>query len=403
MSREQLVSIARRNIDHHAAGTQDQADGVMQVPAFNYFAEDRWRLEMERVFARLPLVVAASSELAEPHAYVAGEISGTPYLVTRGDDGQLRAFYNMCSHRGAVITPAGAGSARRHTCPYHAWTYDSEGALVGVLDADEFGDLDRSCFGLTPLPVAERSGIVWLYLSPEPLIDIDTFLCGYDEMLSNLGLAEGRVVGRQTLAGPNWKVAYDGYLDFYHLPILHKDTFGPDMSTKACYDAWGPHQRVTSPGRGWGKLAEMDEADWPTEKLVGGVWTIFPHVSIAFFDDCMYMVSILYPGDDPGSSSTTQMFVKMGPAPVTDEEIAEEAEFVESRMKFNLYVVGQEDYATGLQVQRALQSGGKKVNLFGRNEGGGQRFHGFLDRLLEVDDADLPTFFKSVAAETSSG
>lgn len=401
MSREQLVSIAKRNLAHREAGTQDQADGVVQVPVTNYFDEDRWRLEMDRVFRRLPLVVAASHELAEPNAYVAGEAAGTPYLVTRDAEGKLRGFFNMCSHRGAVVTPAGTGSARRHTCPYHAWTYDSAGSLVGVLDADDFGDIDRSCLGLTPLPVAERAGLVWLFLTPEPLVDIDTFLCGYDEMLDHLGLADGHVVGRQTIAGPNWKVAYDGYLDFYHLPILHKDTFGPNMSTKANYDAWGPHQRVTSPDRSWEKLGD-DESDWPIPEMVGGVWTIFPHVSIAAFDDrTMYMVSILYPGDDPGSSMTTQMFVHTGPVPTTDEERAAEAEYVESRMAFNHHVVKNEDYATGLAIQRALQSGGKQVNLFGRNEGGGQRFHGFLDRLLEVDDADLSTFFKTVAAETT--
>ena len=139
MSREQLVSIAIRNLAHRAAGTQDQAAGVVQVPVTNYIDHDRWRTEMDRVFGRLPLVVAASCELRDPHSYIAGEIAGTPYLVTRGDDGELRAFYNMCSHRGAVIVPEGTGTARRHTCPYHAWTYDASGALVGILDADDFG------------------------------------------------------------------------------------------------------------------------------------------------------------------------------------------------------------------------------------------------------------------------
>ena len=403
MSREQLVSIARRNRAHRAAGTQDQADAVMEVPVTNYFADDRWHREMDRVFGRLPLVVAASCELREPHAYIAGDVAGTPYIVMRGDDGELRGFYNMCSHRGAVITPEGTGTARRHTCPYHAWSYDTRGDLVGVLDADDFGDIDRDCLGLTPLPVAERAGLIWLFPTAEPVVDIDTFLCGYDEMLTHLALADAHVVGRQKIVGPNWKVAYDGYLDFYHLPILHKDTFGPNMSTKANYDAWGPHQRVTSPDRSWEKLGD-DESAWQNEHLIGGVWTVFPHVSIAAFDDrTMYMVSLLYPGDDPGSSVTTQLFLHTGPVPETEAETEAEAEYVSSRMAFNLHVVKNEDYSTGLAIQRSLRSGGKQVNLFGRNEGGGQRFHGFLDRLLEVDDAELATFFKTAAAETSTG
>ncbi len=397
MSREQLVRIAKRNLAHTAAGTQDQADGVVQVPVTNYFDDDRWRQEMEKVFGRLPVVVAASCELAEPNSYIAGEVAGTPFLVTRGDDGELRGFYNMCSHRGAIVTEPGTGSARRHTCPYHAWSYDSRGRLVGVMDADDFGDIDRDCLGLTPLTVAERAGLVWLYRTSNPLVDIDTFLCGYDEMLAHHRFDQCHVAGRQTIAGPNWKVAYDGYLDFYHLPILHKDTFGPEMSTKANYDAWGPHQRVTSPGRGWERIVDVDESEWDDRHLIGGVWTIFPHVSIAAFDDGrMYMVSMLYPGDDPGSSFTTQMFLHSGPVPVEADDIATEADYVKKRMDFNHHVVQDEDYFTGLRIQRALRSGGKQFNLFGRNEGGGQRFHGFLDTLLDTPDDELSSLFKSL-------
>jgi phenylpropionate dioxygenase-like ring-hydroxylating dioxygenase large terminal subunit len=394
-----LVSIARRNLAHLAAGTQDQAAGVVEVPVGNYVDHDRWRAEMDRVFRRLPLVVAASAELSEPHSYIAGEVAGTPYLVMRGDDGALRAFYNMCSHRGAVVTPAGTGTARRHACPYHAWTYDTTGALVGVLDADDVGDLDRSCLGLTPLACAERAGLIWLYPTGEPLVDIDTFLCGYGEMLEHHHFERCHVVGRQTIDGPNWKVAYDGYLDFYHLPILHKDSFGPQMSTKASYDAWGPHQRVTCPERGWESIAGSPEDKWPIDDLIGGVWTIFPHVSVAGFaaatGGTVYMVSILYPGDEPGSSTTTQLFLH---TETLDDGVREAAE---GQMRFNHHVVENEDYATGLRLQRALRSGGKRVTLFGRNEGGGQRFHAFLGELLEVEDTDLATFFEKAAATSA--
>jgi hypothetical protein len=393
-----LVSIARRNLAHRAAGTQDQAEGVAEVPVANYIDHERWQSEMAAVFGRLPLVVAASCELREPYSYIAGEIAGTPYLVSRGDDGELRAFYNMCSHRGAVITPEGTGTVRRHACPYHAWTYDDRGALVGVLDADDVGDLDRSCLGLTPLVCAERAGLVWLYLSDEPVVDIDTFLCGYGEILEHHHFERCHAVGRQKIDGPNWKIAYDGYLDFYHLPILHKDSFGPQMSTKASYDAWGPHQRVTCPERGWESIADLPEDDWAIADLIGGVWTIFPHVSIAGFaapaGGTVYMVSILYPGDEPGSSTTTQLFLH---TEALDDEIREAAV---GQMKFNRNVVENEDYSTGLRLQRALRSGGKQVSLFGRNEGGGQRFHGFLAELLEVDDADLTSFFEKVAVES---
>ncbi len=394
MSREQLVSIAKRGLAHREAGTQDQAEGVLEVPVTNYIDGDRWATEMRQVFHRVPLVVAASCELREPHSYIAGEIAGTPYLVSRGGDGELRAFYNMCSHRGALVAEPGLGTTRRHTCRYHGWSYDDAGQLVGILDAADTG-VEKSCFGLTPLACAERAGLVWIWLTDQPLVDIDTFLCGYGEVLELLDFENCHAVGRQSIAGPNWKIAYDGYLDFYHLPILHRDTFGPQMSSKSMYDAWGPHQKVSCPERGNENLIDVPEADWRTNDLLGGVFTIFPHVSIARFDanGSVWMVSLLSPGDDPGSSTTIQLFLH------TREPDEEQAEIMRQRMEFNLHVVRDEDYWMGLRVQRALRSGGKQVNLFGRNEGGGQRFHTFLGELLDTPDDELANLFKRSARD----
>jgi phenylpropionate dioxygenase-like ring-hydroxylating dioxygenase large terminal subunit len=389
MSREQLVRIVKRGMAHAAAGTQDQAEGVYRVPAANYYDPIRWEREMAAVFRRLPLVMGFSSELREPGAYRAMEAAGVPVLLVRGQDGAMRAFVNMCSHRGAIVVEEGTGSARRFACPYHAWTYDTHGDLVGVLDADDFGELDRSCLGLTPLPVAERAGVIWATLNPSgPGLDLDTFLCGYGEMLEHLGLDDCFVVGRQSLDGPNWKVAYDGYLDLYHLPVLHKNTFGSNFSNKAMYDAWGPHQRATGPNR-YEKLQGVPEDEWSAADMVGGVWTIFPHISIAAFDagGKVYMVSQLFPGATPGTSVTIQNFLHT--CPPDDEQ----QELVEKTMDFLAHVVGNEDYYTGKRVQRAAETGTKADFLFGRNEGGGQRFHKWVDALLETADEDLPALF----------
>ncbi len=391
MSRAELVAQARRNLEHARAGTQDQESGVYRIPVANYTDPERWQREIDRIFRRVPLVAGFSCELREPGAYRATEIAGVPILVSRGHDGELRAFVNMCSHRGAIVVAEGTGSARRFACPYHAWTYDQEGTLVGIPDRDDVGLEDPSCYGLTPLPVAERAGIV--FVTPRPhadeTLDIDTFLTGYGEMLEHLRLDECTVVGEQQIAGPNWKLAYDGYLDLYHLPVLHRETFGPDMSNKALYDSWGPHQRVTSPTPRFERLADLPEEEWDIDHLTGGVWTIFPHVSIARFEagGKLHMISQLSPGPDPDSSMTTQTFLYRG------EPDAETVSLCEKQMSFLEHVVRDEDYATGLGIQRAISTGAKTEFVFGRNEGGGHRFHQWVDRLLETDDADLPALF----------
>ncbi len=389
MSREQLVAIARDGLAHFQAKTVPLEPDVFRVPTSTYIDPQRWEVEMQRIFRRLPLVVGFTSELREPGSYRAMDVVDVPVLLVRGTDGVMRAFVNMCSHRGALLVEDGTGKARRFTCPYHAWNYDTDGALVGLRDADVFGDIDRSCLGLTPLPVAERAGLIWVVITPGARIDIDNFLCGYGEMLQFLHLDECYFVGRQSLMGPNWKVAFDGYIDYYHLPTLHRQTFGPGMSTQAIYNGWGPHQRLAAPDRGFGLLADIPEDQWQDHQMTRGVWTIFPHVSIAASDagGRMFQVSQLFPGPTVDSCITYQNYLHVLPP----EE--QQPTLIQEGMAFQHQVVRDEDYALGLRTQRAMKTGAKPEMIFGRNEGGGHRFHRWVEAIVATDDAELPALF----------
>ena len=391
MSRQQLVEMAKRNLAHVEAGTVDQAPGVHRVPAANYYDRGRWQQEIDRIFRRLPLTLGFSAELAKPGDYRAMLVADIPVLLTRARDGAVRAFLNVCSHRGAIVVAEGNGNARRFTCPYHAWSYDGEGKLVAIYKEDDFGEVDRSCLGLTPLPVVERAGLVFAALDPASRVDFDAFFAGYDELLAHHHFESCTLVGRQTVTGPNWKIAYDGYLDFYHLPILHRESFGSKIPSDALYDAWGPHQRVSMPNPAYRDLARKPEDEWDVPSLISGIWTIFPHISIAEFDagGKLYMVSQLFPGPTPGESVTVQNFLTQS-APD-----AERQQKIEATMRFLEGVVRDEDYYTGKRVQKALEAGAKEDCLFGRNEAGGQRFHRWVDALIAADDAALPDLLRS--------
>ncbi len=391
MSRQALIDMARRHARHAEHGTVDQAPDVARIPAARYTDPDHYRREMSAVFERLPLMLGPSCELSEPGSYKAMDVAGTPVLLTRDMSGTLRSFVNMCSHRGTQIMREGCGKARRFMCPYHAWTFDEKGALVGILDESDFGEVDRATHGLTPLPVAERAGLIFGSVNPAGMVDIDDWLQGYDGLLEFLGFDACQVVGKNSVPGPNWKIAYDGYLDLYHLPILHRETFGNQMPNKAVYDAWGPHQRVSMPMPGMEKMLDMPEDQWPLEGLTAGVWTIFPHVSIAAFDagGKLFMVSQLLPGECVGESVTHQYFL------TPFEPDAQQREQIDAVMALLDRVVRDEDYYTGLRQQRALATGARSHVLFGRNEGGGQRFHAWVEALLEADDADLPKLLAS--------
>ena len=118
MSREQLEAMALDGLAHYRAGTQGQETDVMRIPASYYYDRDRWQQEMDLVFKRMPLMLAFSCELREPNSYRAMDVGDVPVLLTRAPDGAVRAFLNVCSHRGAIVVEEGSGVARRFSCPY---------------------------------------------------------------------------------------------------------------------------------------------------------------------------------------------------------------------------------------------------------------------------------------------
>ncbi len=389
MSRQLLIDMAKHNIQHCKDGTVARAEAVCEVPAAHYYDAEHWQAEMEKVFRRMPLMLALTCEMPDPGDYRACEAGGVPILICRDKAGEVQAFLNMCAHRGAQIMEQGNGNTHRFTCPYHAWTYNHQGELIGIFSEKEFGQIDKSCHGLRKLPVLERAGLIWVIPNPDSDLSIEAFLSGYDDMLAHFDFANWHLFSRRSLPGPNWKIAYDGYLDLYHLPILHKNSFGPNFPHKSMYYAWGPHQRVASPDPSLLEYEGVDEDQWDTTRLLSGVWTIFPHVSIASFDGGGrgVMLSQLFPGETPGTSITVQNYV------MEKEPDEEQAANAHEQFAFLEKVVRDEDYATGLKQQRALETGFKDHVLFGRNEEGGQRFHGWVEKLLQTEDSDLNNLF----------
>ena len=385
----ELAAMIRNGAAHAKAHTIERAPGVLKLPARRYYDPEIFDIEVRQIFKRAPLLLAASAELPNPGDFKTIEAVGVPVLISRGQDGVARAFVNSCSHRGTAVATEARGNARRFVCPYHGWTFTQKGELMGVASADDFGPIDKSCYGLVALPATERAGLIWVIVSEKPSVSFDAFLSGYDKLLAHFGFETWNFVSSKVIPGPNWKIAYDGYLDFYHLPVLHKNTFGDQMCNQALYYAWGPHQRVQAPTADLAELGARPETEWSVEAMLTGVWTIFPHVSIASFQrgGRSVMISQLLPGATVDQSFTTQIFLT--PAAPTEADAAELTE----HFKFLDHVVRDEDYATGLRQQVALKNGGRDHVLFGENEGGAQRFHTWVDRLISTKDDDLEALF----------
>ncbi len=186
-------------------------------------------LELERIFAREWCCVGRAGDFATPGRYLATDIAGEPVLVVGGADGTIRAFSNICRHRGARLLE-GTGEARRIVCPYHAWTYDLEGRLKTFTFMRDGFSPDGVC--LPEFRTEAWNGWVYVNLDPEaePLAPR---LEPLGRILANYQLASYEPLFRVEEVWPtNWKILIENFTEPYHFFIAHKDTVEPALPTR---------------------------------------------------------------------------------------------------------------------------------------------------------------------------
>ncbi|MFN3424103.1 MULTISPECIES: SRPBCC family protein [Novosphingobium] len=362
-------------------------DTTKRVPVRSYTDPDQWKAEMELIFKRVPLMLAFTAELPNPGDYKAMDAVGMPVLINRDKAGKVRAFLNVCSHRGAPVASEGHGNCPRFTCKYHGWTFGQDGKLIGISEASKFGEVHKSEMGLRELPCEERAGMIFVVLTPNAPIDVDSFFRGFLEDFEALDFGKWSYMGSRVIEGANWKIAYDGYLEGYHFASLHPETIFPRTPSNCMhYEGFGPHQRIGFPQHRIAEaLKDVPRDQWGTQENNGFdfVRIMFPNVS-AFIAPEITQVAQLFPGPTPDRNRTVLNYLRR--EPIRDEE---DRANVEAAMNFFRDVTYTEDYLIGLEIQKGLETGAHDDLVFGRNERGNQYFHEWLDWYLQ-DDPDLP-------------
>ncbi len=221
---------------------EDREQHRFRVHRSTMTSPEIFALERERIFARCWLYVGHESEVREAGDYVRRPVGDRQVFMVRGKkSGRINVFHNTCTHRGAMVCRKDAGNAKVFQCFYHAWSFDSDGTLVGVPDREAYGDgLDFSALGLRPVARVENyRGFVFACFDPDAVGLVD-YLAGAKEYLDLVvdatGDAEIITGTNQYAIDANWKLLAENSVDGYHAVSTHDTYFkylvalGTDLS-----------------------------------------------------------------------------------------------------------------------------------------------------------------------------
>jgi phenylpropionate dioxygenase-like ring-hydroxylating dioxygenase large terminal subunit len=349
------------------------------IPVAHYL--DAARFERELALMRGAMnVVAHASQIAASGDFITRDLLGTPLILVRHRDGSAKAFINVCRHRGATVELRESGRCKRFVCPYHAWTYDTDGSLAAVRHSDGFPTLDFSTSGLVELPCAEAGGLVWV--CPEPgaqagLGDEAATLLAAE--LDALGSSDSSVFASESRDwNANWKLIVDGGLESYHFKIAHRGTiaaFFPDnVST---YEFIGDHIRSVLPRSSILGLAEQPQSAWDIRQHTHLLYSIAPNASVLVQEHHFELIISTPLSID--ETRTEIMTVARNPGPNGFSERAKE--FLSANHAFTKKTL-DEDFEIAEQIQRGMKSGANEHYRFACFESALTAWHRRLNEKL---------------------
>ncbi len=385
------------------AATFTEAAGLPTGPVSMepYRSTEFYALERERIFRRSWLMLARAEEIPAPGDFVRKEIEvcNASIILTRGKDNEVRAFHNVCSHRGNQLVIAESGSGNRFMCRYHNWTYANDGRLIGIPDEPSFFNVDKKNCGLTLVACESWEGWIFVNLTPEPEVGLMEFLGEVPAFLSGvLYQNAGNPVIVQADLDCNWKVISDAFSEAYHIPAIHPQTIGATFSSRAnpyahILDAkfFGPHRFVSM----YGNSEYMPDPSHKVEALAYGLIETGSVIAAAQSAEAAKFLE--HPGINPTRSKDWAMdvthiwpnlHIDTGPGgfwthqfwPVSHNRTRHEIRFyvpkptnIRERFQQEAYVtrvseILLEDLSNVARTQRGLESGAKNFMQLQDNE-----------------------------------
>ena len=395
MRHDVQVELIKTLLAHLDAGTNVDAGGLRLNDTATYTDPAQAEREWREWFVGLPQLLGMSGDLPEPGSFLTNDEYGIPILATRDQNGDFRAFVNACRHRGAIVESEPRGTKRRFTCPFHSWSYDAGGTLVGLPKAEHFGDVDKECLGLRALPAEERHGLLFVHPDPEGEIDLDWLLGEwFNDEFSTWGFDElERLTSDAYDTACNWKLAMDTFGETYHFTSLHANTLANSFHGNVqCYDEDGHLHRMILCKKAIDDMRLLPEDEWDITVAGLPVYWVFPNVILMPFEVGVFLVRAIPDRDDPGRhvskidfylhrDKLDQAAANMGVADLTEVATNIATTFSE--------VIRDEDYVMSSSQQTSANGAALDQIVFGRNEPALHHYHNTYRRMLGLDIAPL--------------
>jgi len=382
MQHADQVAYLERMLDMVRTNTRDDGPGISHTSVEEYYDSARYQREVALLFRKHPIVVAYSGQLRRAGDFVVHNDTGQPILVVRGTDGVLRAFLNVCRHRSASVElkPCGANK-RAFVCPYHGWSYDLTGRLVGITDGAAFGDVDRRRHSLRRLAVAEKYGLVWvvptaLAAGEEADLDIDLYLGPLQADLSGWDMAGWELHSSSPIRPRmNWKLVIDTFLELYHFRYLHPGSVYPlFLDNIATYERMDRHIRLSAAKRSLTELEGQPKESWRILDHAIVLYQLFPNTVLAYTQDhCGVFTSFPVSPDE----SVMHFSVLVSP----QEKAKKPESYWQANVDLFAAALG-EDFGIGESIQRNFRSGANLEQTFGKFEKALGWYHREIDKAI---------------------
>ena len=365
----EVPEIIDRIFEHIDNGTTDLGTVQWHEPVEHYTSQSRYEQEIALLRQR-PVVFCPSAAIPDAGSYISRTAAGTPLLVVRDNDLQVRAFINACRHRGMKVA-SGEGCTRTFSCPYHGWTYNLDGSLRGVPGEAAFPDLDKETSGLKEVFAVEKGGLVYVQQEGEPRLEtLETALDFFEPSQSFFYKSD-------TVDEANWKLLTETLLEGYHIKSLHRESFYPfGLDNINIVESYGQNSRVIYPFKRIEKLRSVAREERNIEGSATLVYHLFPNVSVSVLSKHTSVTVI-----EPLSPTRTQMFsyaIKhsdQNGVEISDEDAMRDVDFVNQSGQ-------EEDRAAARDIQETVTTSANSHLTFGYYEKAIVSFHQQLQNEL---------------------